>query len=58
MAFEVGFSPDIAVSSIEQMDEPKKHSRPITLRLRDTPEISAQMKLLHILFLNEHGKPR
>ena len=38
------------------MDEPKKHARPLTLRLRESPELSAQMKSLQILFLNEHGE--
>jgi len=44
-----------AVDAIERIEQSKKPSRPISLRLRANSELLAQLKTLQIQFLEENG---
>lgn len=46
----------IPVAAVDHMEQPKKNSRPVSLRLRGTSDLMSQLKALHIQFLDDHGK--
>jgi hypothetical protein len=46
----------IPLDGVDQIEQPKKASKPITLKLRPNNELLGQLKSLQILFLDENGE--
>ena len=47
-----------AVDCIDQIEQGKKAGRPVSLRLRPNFDLLSQLKILHIQFLDDNGKPQ